>query len=394
MVKDREKSADELLTYCPLPYCGVGPGQTCMSLLENIPVSIFHKTLVLPSSDRAIAKSIDVKQTIPFILRIPFLSQRLPYNYERGVASLNSYFPRMIETCDPSRTIAYFWGHPPQSLIRAARNRGLMTVREMINTCMGTVKAVLDNAYQRHGFKSGQDITEESVEREREELALYDYIFASNPMVESSLLEAGIDASRIIASTFGWTQSRYAIRPDVHERRPFRALFVGVDAVRKGVPELLAAWKKSGVEGELVLAGPGEGAIEPLLKSYVGTNTVRVLSFERDIGSLYRSADIFVFPTLEEGGPQVTYEAAGCGLPIITTPMGAARLIENEVNGLIVEPADIDGLANAISRLATSRELRERLGRQAAIDAQNFTYERVGIERAKKLSALLRDRRA
>jgi hypothetical protein len=34
------------------------------------------------------------------------------------------------------------------------------------------------------------------------------------------------------------------------------------------------------------------------------------------------------------------------------------------------------------------------LGHQAAIDAQKFTYERVGIERAKKLSALLRDRRA
>ena len=118
------------------------------------------------------------------------------------------------------------------------------------------------------------------------------------------------------------------------------------------------------------------------------------MNFVQDVGSLYRSADIFVFPTLEEGGPQVTYEAAGCGLPIITTPMGAARLVKNEVNGLIVGPAEVDGLAEAISRLATSRELRERLGHQAAIDAQRFTYEQVGIERASKLNPLLRDRRA
>ncbi len=388
MVKDRGKSVSHLLTYCPLPYSGVGPAQSCVSILENIPTNILQKTLVLPRSYSVIAKSVEVKQTVP----IPFFLRRLPYNSERGVASLNSYFLRMIETCDPDCTITYFWGHPPLSLIRAAQNRGLVTVREMINTCMGMVKSVLESAYNRHGYRSSQNISEESVEREREELALYDYIFASNPIVERSLQETGIDASRIIASTFGWTPSRYSIRPDVHEQRPFRAVFVGVDAVRKGVPELLAAWKMSGVEGELVLIGPGD-SIEPLLKPYIGTNSVRVLSFERDINSYYRSADIFVFPTLEEGGPQVTYEAGGCGLPIITTPMGAARMIENEVNGLIVEPADIDGLANAIARLAASPELRERLGRQAAIDAQKFTYEKVGLERAIKLSALLRDRR-
>src|SRR5262249_9338018 len=104
------------------------------------------------------------------------------------------------------------------------------------------------------------------------------------------------------------------------------------------------------------------------------------------------SADIFVFPTLEEGGPQVTYEAAGCGLPIITTPMGAARLVKDGLNGLIVNSSDVDGLADAITRLATSSELRHRLGRQAAIDAMDYTYQKLGYDRARKLSSLLRIR--
>ena len=64
---------------------------------------------------------------------------------------------------------------------------------------------------------------------------------------------------------------------------------------------------------------------------------------------------MFVFPTLEEGDPQVTYEAAGCGLPILTTPMGAGRLIEDESNGLIVKPCDVDALAEALWRLVNSR---------------------------------------
>ena len=387
MVKGPARLASELLTYMQLAYWGGGPGQTCVSLLENISDHIFRKTLVLPRTDRAIPKSIKVKQSTPFLLR------RLPYNFDREVAYLNNYFPRMIEASDPTRTIAYFWPQPPLWLVRAAQTRGLVTVREMINTYLGTAKTILDNAYDRIGLKPGHNITEERVEREREELGLYDYVFASNSMVEASLLEAGVAASRIISSTFGWIPSRFPDRPDDHKPRPFRVLFVGIVCIRKGVPELLAAWKKSGVEGELVLAGPVENSIKPLLTSYIGKNSVRVLNFVEDVNSLYRSADIFVFPTLEEGGPQVTYEAAGCGLPVITTPMGAARLVENEVNGLIVGSADVDGLAGAISRLATSRELRERLGRQAAIDAQRFTYEQVGIERTSKLISLLQDRR-
>jgi glycosyltransferase involved in cell wall biosynthesis len=159
--------------------------------------------------------------------------------------------------------------------------------------------------------------------------------------------------------------------------------------VRKGVPQLLAAWKKSGVRGELVLAGAVEESLKPLLAPYLKDHGVRLAGFVSDVGSLYKSADLFIFPTLEEGDPQVTYEAAGCGLPVITTLMGKANIIRDGVNGLIVAPYDIDGLAQAISQIASSPELRNRLARQAASDAQKFTYDRVGNERARILSDLL-----
>jgi glycosyltransferase involved in cell wall biosynthesis len=210
-------------------------------------------------------------------------------------------------------------------------------------------------------------------------------------MVEASLLEAGVEATRIISSSFGWSPARFANRPDENRRSGnFRALFVGSVCVRKGVPQLLAAWKKSRVKGELILAGGIEDAIKPLLQSDGDSSPIHVLDHVTDVGSLYRSADIFVFPTLEEGGPQVTYEAAGCGLPIITTPMGAARLVKDGLNGIIVNSNDIDGLAEAIMRLAASSELRHSFGRQAEVDAMNYNYQMVGYDRATKLSSLLR----
>ncbi len=96
-----------------------------------------------------------------------------------------------------------------------------------------------------------------------------------------------------------------------------------------------------------------------------------------------------MFPSLEEGDPQVTYHAAGCGLPVIATPMGAGNIIKDGRNGLVVKPLDVDGLAQAIARLAGSPDLRRRLGAQAALDAQEFTYERVGAARAGILRNLL-----
>lgn len=386
----------QCLTYLPLPHLGYGPAQSCVSILENCPDDILRKTLFLLTVRKPIAGSIDVRQGIPVLLRnLPYIpkfgaSWLNQHISDLGVSSLDRLFRRAIDTSDPSSTVAYFWPDPSLSVVQHARNHGLITVREMINTFRGTAKVILDDAYDRLGLKSNLKITRESVEREREELALYDYVFASNAMVEASLLEAGVEAKRIIPSSFGWSPARFAARPNEPRRSEnFRALFVGSVCVRKGVPQLLAAWKKSRVKGELILAGAVEDAIKPLLQHDGHSSPIHVLDHVTDVGSLYRSADVFVFPTLEEGGPQVTYEAAGCGLPVITTPMGAARLVKDGHNGLIVNSNDIDGLAEAIARLAASSELRHSFGRQAKIDAMNYTYQMVGYDRATKLNSLL-----
>ena len=167
---------------------------------------------------------------------------------------------------------------------------------------------------------------------------------------------------------------------------------MGADAVRKGLPQLLAAWEKSGVDGELVINTHITASLNQVLGRRLNSPHVRLVNYTTDAGSQFKSADVFVLPTLEEGDPLVTYEAAGCGLPVITTPMGSANIIRHGINGLIVRPYDIEGLADTISRLACSTELRTQLGLQAALDAQNYTYEKVGRQRANMLRHLLAER--
>jgi glycosyltransferase involved in cell wall biosynthesis len=380
-------SSNRCLTYVPVPHLGVGFVQSCVSLLEHFDTELLSSTLLLPKTFQNISPAIELKEALPLPLKtIPY---RLVARFSRPL--LDSYFRHAIASADPITTLAYFWPAPSQSLVQFARRQGLLAVREMINTCMATAKVILDEAYERLGLRPSHGITNDAIDRELQELAQYDYIFASNRSVELSLGSAGIPQNKILSTTFGWDPCRYP-RSAPPPRSGFRALFVGSIGVRKGVPQLLEAWKRSGVDGELVLAGQVERALDGLVRPYLESPNIRLVGFVSDPSTLYRSADVFVFPTLEEGGPQVTFEAAGFGLPVVTTEMGSARMIVNGVNGLIIEPFDIDGLAQAIVSLANNRELRNRLALRAAKDAENYTYQHVGRKRARMLSSLLVDR--
>lgn len=147
-------------------------------------------------------------------------------------------------------------------------------------------------------------------------------------------------------------------------------LFLGEIARHKGVFELVEAF--GGVTGafpelQLVFAGTG-AAMEEIRQlaaqpEYGGriacTGWVEA---QRKRAELAR-ATIFVLPSYVEGMPMALLEAMSWGLPVIATAVGGVpEMITHEVNGLLVEPGDIAGLAAAISRLMSDAGLRVRLG--------------------------------
>ena len=74
---------------------------------------------------------------------------------------------------------------------------------------------------------------------------------------------------------------------------------------------------------------------------------------------LYRGADIFVFPSLDESMPNVVMEAMASGLPLVISDIAAHRaLIEHGKNGLLVPVKDSPALADAITRLVGEESLR------------------------------------
>ncbi|MBV9287271.1 MAG: glycosyltransferase family 4 protein, partial [Hyphomicrobiales bacterium] len=158
-------------------------------------------------------------------------------------------------------------------------------------------------------------------------------------------------------------------------------LFVGYICVGKGAHLLLQYWAKSGIKGRLVLVGKIEPAIASAYREYLGRPDVKIMEYTRHIAPIYRSADVFVFPSLAEGGPQVTTEAAGCQLPLIASPMGAARTAVHGVTGFVVDSLDERGWIEAMRTLARDPDFRRRAGSAAFQRAQRFTWEQVGAGR-------------
>ncbi len=96
----------------------------------------------------------------------------------------------------------------------------------------------------------------------------------------------------------------------------------------------------------------------------------------------YAAADLFLFPTFHDAFGMVITEAMASGLPVITSrAAGASELIDEDVNGLVVEPAwDVPRLAELLQQLAADPARRATLGAAARAKVEQYTWDRVAEE--------------
>jgi glycosyltransferase involved in cell wall biosynthesis len=181
-------------------------------------------------------------------------------------------------------------------------------------------------------------------------------------------------------------QFKPGLRPPI-----FRAVFSGALIERKGIHHLLEAWHRLNLkDAELWLVGSVHEEAKPHLKKFWRDN-ITVVGFTHDVAKYLSQGTVHIFPSQLEGSAKVTYEAAACGLPQITT-REAGDVVNDGVEGLIVPPADVDALAGAILHLYQHPEIVERMGNAArARVVSHFTWDHFrtrllgGYERAMKM---------
>ncbi len=165
-------------------------------------------------------------------------------------------------------------------------------------------------------------------------------------------------------------------------------LFVGSEHPRKNLPTLLRAFKKLKEQPrfknlKLVKVGKAGGPESnfrretvsivnslDLNQEVVFTETVS----EKDLVAYYRGAECFVFPSLYEGFGLPPLEAMACGCPVISSDSSSLPEVVGEA-AIKVSPHDTEGLAGALGKILTERELREDFIAKGAAQAARFSWE-------------------
>jgi len=279
--------------------------------------------------------------------------------------------------------MVYLWAGLSLNLFKKFKDRGTRIVVERINCHQATARRILKEAYAFWGIDWPNTISSQRIAEENEKLALADAVFCPSPMVARSMVENGVPEEKVLVTSYGWATERF---PGLHQPRPYNQrpvfLFVGTLCLRKGVPLLLKAWRRAGIHGELILCG----AVEPEITKHFGRllegTHVRHVPYTRDIGRMFRQADVFVFPTLEEGGPMVTYEAMAHGLAPLVTAMGAGAIVQADINGMVLPDNNAEVWAEAMADLAEDVTKRHEIGEQARQRARQFTWKKVAGQRA------------
>lgn len=136
----------------------------------------------------------------------------------------------------------------------------------------------------------------------------------------------------------------------------------------------------------LVLAGdgPSRPGLEKLATGLGVAAAVQFAGFVDDVAAVYRSLDVFVFPSLAEPLGSSLLSAMAYGLPCVALATGAVpEVIENGKTGLLVDSPDATSFANAILRLLDDASLAARLGAAARQTVQqHFSVARMAHETA------------
>lgn len=149
---------------------------------------------------------------------------------------------------------------------------------------------------------------------------------------------------------------------------------VGGSPIRKGYLYLLKAWRKLALPNARLLLRTGNLMDFPVLRDLLrNTPNVEFVGYVPNISDFYQRCDVFALPSVDDGFGMALIEAMLNGRACVATSnTGAAELMTNGRDGIVVEAASEDQLAEAILRLYEHKDLRAEMGTAAALRARQI----------------------
>jgi phosphatidyl-myo-inositol dimannoside synthase len=183
--------------------------------------------------------------------------------------------------------------------------------------------------------------------------------------------------------------------PPIPDDGPLEVICVARLIERKGQHHLIEAIQRLAAEGlavHLSLVGTGDSLADyQALAQRLGVERrVRFVGYvaREAIPARFVAAHVFALPSYNEGMAIAALEAMAAGLPVVLTRTGGTdELVDEGVNGLTFDWADVDTLAAHLRRLATDRALARQMGAASRARAMRFSWDTIAEQFLAQLSS-------
>ena len=193
-----------------------------------------------------------------------------------------------------------------------------------------------------------------------------------------TLHKLGLEKKSYLVTNF--VDTPHFKNPDIVSPHDTTIIYVGrLEPVQ--TPELvIKAFKQVNDQlpnSKLIIVGYGTlfEYLKTLVKELKLENSVTLTGKQTDVRKFLWSSDVFVATNF---GYIASLEAMASGLVVVAPKFGILKeTITNEVDGLLVEPGNVDELASALKRLIADKELRQKLAANGAETAKNYDIRAV-----------------
>ena len=212
----------------------------------------------------------------------------------------------------------------------------------------------------------------------------FDAVVAVSDMIANEARNAGIAPGKITTIDNGIDLSPFSKAAPTLQKHEGKLLIgaIGRLVSQKGMDYFLRAAREAlrvipELSFVIVGDGPDRSKLEQLAKE-LGIETELTFAGSRsDMPGVYASLDLFALASLDEGMPMVVLEALASACPVVATDVGAVqKLIEHGKTGMLVPPANVQALTEAILNLVRKPDLRRQLGQNGkALVEEQYSSE-------------------
>lgn len=287
-----------------------------------------------------------------------------------------------------------FWGWSGCSLraLKAAKGIGIRALLERGSTHCEWQRDVVGKQFDKQGMSHLFSYPDSMTSYDKAEYGIADRICVPSKFVARTFPQFGVPESKLVLNPYGvdvsyWSKCDVATRPTV----PFTFLYVASIGLRKGIHDLLEAWKLADLRhATLLFVGGVSREAQNLMKNLPPTVELRGFASHEEIRQIMSRCHAYVLPSYEEGLARSVLEAAAAELPpIITKETGATDVLEDGRDCWVVPSGQTTVLASTLKSVAANPQEAARRGEKASLAVRDFTWEAYGDRCANLLAGIL-----